>query len=126
MWSRCADPTHDSYKYYGGIGVAVDPRWEDFKEFVRDMGARPTGCTLDRIRVAGGYTKDNCRWSNPQEQARNRHDNIEITFRGETKLLIEWAEELNINYQTLIYRIRCGWDIERALTKPSKRGWRGT
>lgn len=82
------------------------------------MGLRPEGMTLDRIDPAGGYSPDNCRWATMRTQQRNRRNNRRVTLNGVTKLLVEWAEELGIPYQTLYGRIyRRGWPVERALSK---------
>ena len=38
------------------------------------MGLRPDKLTLDRIDVAKGYEKSNCRWATIHEQRWNRRD----------------------------------------------------
>lgn len=35
--SRCYNPNHSQYKYYGAKGVTVDDRWHDFWNFVEDV-----------------------------------------------------------------------------------------
>ena len=45
--------------------------------------------------------------------------NSYITINSETKTLIQWCEQYNINYDTVHDRIkRSGWDPEKALTTP--------
>lgn len=44
----------------------------------------------------------------------------EITFNGETKPVIKWAEQYGIPQSLLHQRLRLGWSIERALTPPDK------
>lgn len=73
MKTRCYNRNHVSYEYYGARGVTVCPRWRlDFWAFVKDMGDRPEGRTLDRIDRDGSYGPLNCQWATPSEQARNR------------------------------------------------------
>lgn len=72
MRRRCNDPTRWNYKYYGAKGVAVCERWNDFANFLVDMGVRPNGTTLDRIDPTGNYEKSNCRWADRITQRANR------------------------------------------------------
>jgi hypothetical protein len=72
MIQRCTNPRLNRYHRYGGRGISVCTEWMDFTVFLRDMGERPPGCSLDRIDNNLGYTKANCRWSTPREQAMNR------------------------------------------------------
>jgi hypothetical protein len=50
--------------------VRVCDRWlNSFEAFLTDMGNRPEGTTLGRYLDIGPYTKSNCAWQNPKEQA---------------------------------------------------------
>jgi hypothetical protein len=72
MRQRCLNPSHTHYIYYGRRGIAIDPMWDSFENFLADMGLRPEGTTLDRRNPNGNYTKDNCRWATPTEQGQNK------------------------------------------------------
>lgn len=122
MFDRCTNPNNGSFSRYGGRGITVCAAWSDFRIFMQDMGAKPSPQhSLDRIDVNGIYCPENCRWADSVQQNRNKRSNISITFRGETKLLIEWAQLLGFTYYTLIHRICTRkWDVERALTQPQR------
>mgnify|MGYP001269127875 CR=1 FL=1 len=72
MKSRCKYEYINGYENYGGRGVKVCEEWEEFTNFLRDMGERPEGCSIDRIDVNGNYTKENCKWSTNSEQMKNK------------------------------------------------------
>lgn len=54
-----------------------------------------------------------------KEQSRNRRFNVFVEFKGESRLLVDVAEEIGIQYQTLRARIFIRkWSLEDALTRP--------
>ena len=115
MRQRCSNPARASYPYYGGRGIKVCERWNSFDNFLKDMGERPDGMWIDRIDGNGDYCPENCRWSTPKEQCRNRSSNRVITHNGQSRLMVEWSELKGIPLRTLSRRINDGWPIERAL-----------
>lgn len=78
MRRRCSDPKHPRYADYGGRGVRVCRQWNapgtGFAAFLRDVGERPPGKTLDRIDCNGNYAPGNVRWATLIEQRWNRRD----------------------------------------------------
>jgi hypothetical protein len=77
MKQRCLCPTHHAYKDYGERGIRVCERWllpngQGFKNFLADMGPRPSGLTLDRKDPQGHYEPFNCRWADKETQANNQ------------------------------------------------------
>lgn len=120
MKARCLNPSHKLYYYYGGRGIKVCTRWiESFENFLEDMGEKPSGTSLDRIDNNGNYEPNNCRWATDIQQARNKRNNIIITFNGETLCLAEWAEKLGIDYKILHHRYQRGWSADRIVSTPA-------
>jgi len=72
MVHRCTNPNSSRWKYYGGAGVEVSPRWRNFENFLADMGPRPLGTTLGRFGDIGNYKPGNCVWMTQAEQVANR------------------------------------------------------
>jgi hypothetical protein len=71
MRQRCR-PSYFESKYYHDKGIVVCERWNNFLNFLSDMGERPKGMTLDRISSNGNYEPSNCRWATTHEQRINR------------------------------------------------------
>lgn len=121
MLMRCTSATDPSWPHYGGRGIAVCARWQDFALFREDMGPRPPGGTLERCDVDGPYSPDNCRWASPVEQANNRRNNRWLTIAGETLTLAQWARRAGITQGRLNYRLSHGWQPETAIAMQSDR-----
>jgi hypothetical protein len=73
MKSRCFDPSHISFAYYGGRGIQISAQWATrFEFFWRDMQATwAPGLEIDRINNDSHYNRQNCRWATRKEQVRN-------------------------------------------------------
>ena len=116
MKQRCQNANHAQAEDYGGRGIGVCERWADFASFLKDMGEKPPGRTLDRIDNDSGYSPDNCRWATRKEQNDNRRNNRLITYEGRTQTAKDWSKELSIPYTTILSRINhLGWDPVQSL-----------
>ncbi len=69
MIQRCTNPNNARYKYYGGAGVVICERWQNFENFLADLGPRPSGTTLGRYGDVGPYEPGNAKWMTQPEQS---------------------------------------------------------
>lgn len=124
MIQRCGNEKRPAYQYYGAQGISVDPEWSDFTVFLRDMGERPSGTTLDRKDGKRGYCKENCKWSTPKEQNNNRPGyNVTITAFGQSLTVAQWADLTGLHQEAIRSRRRKGETPEQILRpkRPYKR-----
>ncbi len=120
MKQRCLNPKNADYPDYGGRGITICDRWmNSFENFLADMGPRPEGMTIERVEVNGGYAPENCVWASYHAQSRNTSRNIKVAFQGKTQCLKDWAAELGMDFYTLRGRLKAGWSVQDAFTKPS-------
>lgn len=121
MHQRCLDPKHDGFSRYGEKGITICDQWlNNFEQFFADMGERPKGTTLDRIDGSLGYSKENCQWSSPKQQANNRKSNVNVMFHGELMPYAEAARRSGIS-RTLVYsRMTRGWPEAHWFDPPMK------
>lgn len=117
MHTRCYNKENPAYFRYGGRGIVMCERWKNsFQNFLDDMGKRPTPThSIDRIDNDGIYSPKNCRWATRKEQASNYSRNRHITYKGKTKILQVWVDELGLSYLKIYKRIVMrNWDVARA------------
>ena len=120
MKSRCYNVNFPKYKVYGGKGIKVCNEWLNsfisFKKWALTNGYKDS-LTLDRINIQGDYAPENCRWATMKQQENNRTNNHLITYKGVTKTMKQWSEELGIPYNCLQMRLNTyGYSIEEAFT----------
>jgi len=117
MHMRCLYPSVNRYAQYGGRGIKVCERWKDFRNFLSDMGFKPsTEHSIDRINHDGNYEPENCRWATRSEQQSNTSRTVNLTFRGKTQCIRSWSHDLQIKPQTIWMRLFRGWTVDKALS----------
>ena len=116
---RCLNKNCPRYKNYGGRRIKMCNDWlESFGNFYKDMGKRPENkSSIDRIDNNKGYYKENCHWATRTEQARNKRNNKMLIYKGETRCLSDWAEKLNMNYNTLYSKLNMGQSVKKVFNK---------
>lgn len=115
MRDRCNNPKNKAFPHYGGRGIKVCERWNDYEAFKSDMGDRPAGMSINRINNDGDYCPENCKWATTAEQANNKRSNRLLTYEGKTQTVMQWARELSINHDAVYGRLRNGATDAEAL-----------
>lgn len=121
MLKRCYTKSDKHFPDYGGRGITICERWRgSFENFLEDMGPRPSAdYSIDRIDNDGNYTPENCRWATRSQQASNRRtrkDRERFLVNGEHLTTAELSAKYGMKYHTVRYRLRNGWNPERAAT----------
>ena len=121
MRDRCENSANPHFHNYGGRGIAVCERWQEFSNFLADMGMRPKGFDIDREDNDKGYEPGNCRWVTRKRNMNNLRGNNRIEYDGQSRTVPEWAEILGMHEETLRHRVNRGWTAERAIETPIQR-----
>ena len=128
MKTRCLNPNSKDFLRYQGRGITICERWKSsFWNFIEDMGPRPSPShSIDRIDNNGNYEPSNCRWATLSDQANNMRSNHLVEYDGKSQSLAAWSAETGLAHSTLTERLRMGWTIKDALTRPLEKHGRTT
>lgn len=135
MHARCYNENKEyHYSLYGAKGVVVCERWHDFRNFLVDMGLKPTKKhSIDRFpNKKGNYSCGKCeecirngwqfnaRWATQKQQLSNRSNTITAVYMGQVKAVTIWHEELKLPVPAKIVcqRIKKGWEVYEAFYTP--------
>lgn len=128
MKARVFNKKNNRYHLYEKRSTCICKPWlKSFMNFYNDVIEKYTYAvelygkhrlTLERIDNNGDYLNSNCTFIPTGMQSANKINNHRITYRGSTMILSHWARKINIPPSALEARLRRGWTIERALTKP--------
>lgn len=121
MKGRCLDKNNNRFYVYGAKGVKICDEWlhnfDNFYNWSIENGYCK-GLSIDRIDVKGNYEPNNCRWVTMKVQQNNRSNTIFITYKGETKSVMEWHEITGIKHKTLLQRYHKGLSAEEIIESP--------
>ena len=119
MMNRCSNPKSQDYHNYGGRGITVFERWKTYKNFLLDMGRKPSPAhSIERIDNNGNYEPGNVRWATRTEQNSNMRRTILVCWDDHVMPLTKAAPLFGIGASTAVARHARGWSICRALTEP--------
>lgn len=125
MRRRCLTPSFRQWADYGGRGITICPEWDDFHQFVADMGPRPSPKhSLDREDNDKGYSPANCRWATKKEQQRNQRRTRMVTIEGKEYCARALSEISGVKTDAIVDRAAEGltYDLVIAKRKVRDRG----
>ena len=118
MRSRCHTRSNNRFRRYGGRGITVCERWNDYEAFLEDVGPRPSPeHSLSRIDNNGSYESTNVEWATEIEQQGNRVDTIWVQLNGIRMCLGQACDKLGKRRSTVYARVQHGWPLYEALLK---------
>lgn len=110
MLRRCHYTGHKDFHKYGGAGITVCDRWREpapkgFLNFLGDMGERPEGSTINRIKGAKTYSKETCEWATYSVQGYDQKKKVTNTS-GRTgvnwiKARSTWQATINVEKERI-------------------------
>ncbi len=113
MRNRCNNKKNGKYPIYGARGIKVCERWNDFNNFINDMGMAPTkNHSIDRINNNGDYEPGNCRWATKIEQSNNQRSTNFYEAEGVSMPASQWAEHFGVSRWVIVNRIKRGASFE--------------
>lgn len=127
--TRCKENYFESEFYYKK-GIRVCDLWlnsfQEFKKFALSNGYKE-GLTIDRIDSNGNYEPNNVRFVTPKENCNNRKNTYMVIYNGESISLQILLEKLKYkgNITTIYARLKRGYSIENALSKPIGKNYIG-
>lgn len=119
MKNRCKKQCISHRSRYYDRGIKVCDEWQCFEPFYEwaITNGYKEDLTIDRIDNNKGYSPDNCRWTTPFMQARNKRNNVFVPYKGETHCLADWEKITGIDQRILGHRLKVG-DRDDVLFRP--------
>jgi hypothetical protein len=95
-----------------GQEIGCSEEWKDYRTFYNDIkDLYSEGLRLIRKDKNLNFNKDNCVFVSDIESANLKGNNILLTYKEETKTLLEWSIDLNISLKGLRIRYHRYKDI---------------
>lgn len=128
MISRCSEneKSDKNKRFYFDKGVRVSDEfkdWEFFYNWALKNGYKK-GLQIDRINSKKEYSSKNCRWVTSKINGNNRENTFTVLYDGNIEPIMLVLDRLNKseNYSTIFRRIKRGWNAQKAIDMPIKKG----
>jgi hypothetical protein len=125
MITRCKKNYFESHLYYDR-GISVSINFQDFQYFKNWAinNNYKEGLQLDRINNNKGYSENNCRFVEPIINRNNSRNTFYVKYKNiDTSVsLLLIKKGIRNHYGAIYRRIKRGWDIEKAIDTPIRKG----
>lgn len=128
MISRCSETekSDKNKRFYFDKGIRVSDEfkdWEFFYNWALKNGYKK-GLQIDRINSKKDYSSKNCRWVTSKINGNNRENTFTVLYDGNIEPIMLVLDRLNKseNYSTIFRRIKRGWNAQKAIDTPIKKG----
>jgi hypothetical protein len=84
MRQRCHNPKNKAYENYGGRGICITKKWNEFIDFYTwAVGNKyKEGLSIERVNNNGNYCPENCKWIPRNEQGKNTRRTLNNRSKG--------------------------------------------
>lgn len=122
MRARCSNPKGKNFHNYGGRGITVCDRWQDFESFWIDMHATwKPGLSVERKDVNGNYDPENCIWATQYEQMQNLRHAVYLDTPWGKLTKGATARKIGISTGGLNHRLSHGWKAPEIFEKNGRK-----
>lgn len=130
IWRAIKYRTQENYEFshtYYDKGIRVCDEWLNnyisFQKWAKENGLKK-GVQIDREDSNGNYSPNNCRVVTSKINCSNRYNTHRITYNGEVRAFTIVLEEKGLmgNYGAIRGRIKRGWNEQKAIDTPIRKG----
>lgn len=130
LWASIKNRTSKNYSQthlYFNRNIVVCDEWKTsyttFRNWCINTGYKP-GLQIDRINNNLGYSPDNCRFVEPRINVNNRRNTFYVNYNNVKYPIMDLLRDKKLTKQkeTIISRIKRGWNVEIAINTPIKKG----
>lgn len=127
MRSRCLNPKAPFFNRYGGAGIGICRRWDNYENFLADMGEAVRGMSIDRIDAASDYSPSNCRWASAGDQAKNRRTPRNNTSGAKNVIFRKgkWLVSVGVNKKKLHFGSYDDFELAELVAFEARRKFHG-
>lgn len=124
-WTWIQDVTRNrnsaDYHRYGGRGIQcywAPSEYRQFEEYIQENLGDPQGKKfLHRIDTDKGFEPGNLVWADGRQMSMCKPNTRQLKYRNQVKNAKDWAEEYNVSYWTMLFKLAQGMPLKDIIKK---------